>query len=66
MIESCKIFEEYAGFFEKIQAGGSSSPPEFMSTHPSNDSRIQNLRILSEKAKSEAKKFGVTSFRPIN
>ena len=39
------------------------SPPEFLSTHPSNDSRIVNLRTLSNKAKQEARKFGVTTFR---
>ena len=39
------------------------SPPEFLSTHPSNDSRISNLRALSSNAKEEALKFGVTSFR---
>jgi predicted Zn-dependent protease len=39
------------------------SPPEFLSTHPSNDSRISNLRALSVKAKEEALKFGVTSFK---
>jgi len=31
-----------AGFFEKIQAQGGSRTPEFMSTHPSPDNRIEN------------------------
>ena len=31
-----------AGFFEKIAASGSQTPPEFMSTHPSPDNRIEN------------------------
>ncbi|MEO9532448.1 MAG: M48 family metalloprotease [Crocinitomicaceae bacterium] len=31
-----------AGFFEKIAAGGNQTPPEFMSTHPSPDNRIEN------------------------
>ncbi|MDG1014147.1 MAG: M48 family peptidase, partial [Flavobacteriaceae bacterium] len=35
----------------------------FLSTHPSNDSRITNLKTLAEDAKVEALKFGVTSFR---
>ena len=41
------------------------SPAEFLSTHPSNDNRIKNLKILSPDAKIEAKKFGVLSFRKI-
>jgi len=40
------------------------SSPEFLSTHPSNESRISNLRALAGKAKDEARKFGVTTFRP--
>lgn len=41
------------------------APPEFLSTHPSNDSRISNLTQLAPIAKAEAAKFGVTSFRPL-
>lgn len=41
------------------------SIPEFLSTHPSNENRIKNLKNLSPNAKSEAKKFGVTSYRKI-
>jgi predicted Zn-dependent protease len=33
-----------AGFFEKIQAGGSSTPPEFISTHPSPTNRVENIK----------------------
>jgi len=33
-----------AGFFEKIQAGSSSTPPEFMSTHPSPNNRVENIK----------------------
>lgn len=43
--------------------GGGEAPPEFLSTHPSNDSRIAKLTALAPKAKEEAKKFGVTSFK---
>lgn len=48
----------------KAESGGQ-APPEFLSTHPSNDSRISNLTKLSPIAKAEAAKFGVTSFRPL-
>jgi predicted Zn-dependent protease len=59
--------DEASVLWERMKANsGGEAPPEFMSTHPSNDSRIQNLRSLSAKAKSEATKFGVTSFRSIN
>ena len=44
------------------QSGGQ-APPEFLSTHPSNESRIANLTKLAPKAKEEAKKFGVTTFK---
>lgn len=39
------------------------APPEFLSTHPSHETRIANLQSLAAKAKVEAQKFGVTSFR---
>ena len=59
--------DEASVLWERMKANsGGESPPEFLSTHPSNDSRIENLKALAPKAKAEAKKFGVTSFRPIN
>ena len=45
----------------KASAGGD-APPEFLSTHPSNDTRINNLQKWIPEAKTEAKKYGVTSF----
>ena len=59
--------DEASVLWERMKANsGGEAPPEFLSTHPSNDSRIQNLKSLALTAKAEAKKFGVTSFRPIN
>ncbi len=59
--------EEAAELWKRMKANsGGQAPPEFLSTHPSNDSRIQNLQSMVPKAKAEARKFGVTSFRPIN
>lgn len=46
----------------KAQSGGQ-APPEFLSTHPSNDTRINNLAGWAPYAAEEAKKFGVTSFK---
>lgn len=58
---------EASVLWERMKANsGGQAPPEFLSTHPSNDSRIQNLKALAPKAKAEAKKFGITTFRPIN
>ncbi len=37
-----------AGFFEKIEAAGGSSTPEFLSTHPSPDKRIENFYSWSD------------------
>ena len=37
------------------------APPEFMSTHPSNDTRIQNLKQYLPVARMKAREFGVES-----
>lgn len=56
--------DEAAELWKRMKANsGGQAPPEILSTHPSNDSRIANLKALAPKAKEEAKKFGVTSFR---
>lgn len=56
--------DEAAELWKRMSANsGGQAPPEFMSTHPSNESRIANLTALAPKAKAEAKKFGVTKFR---
>ena len=54
---------EAAELWRRMKAkSGGKAPPEFMSTHPSNDTRIANLSAWAPLARDEAKKFGVTTF----
>lgn len=56
--------DEAAKLWQRMKANsGGQAPPEFLSTHPSNDTRINNLTALAPAAKQEARKFGVTSFK---
>lgn len=56
--------DEAAELWKRMKAkSGGQAPPEILSTHPSNDTRIQNLTAWAPNAKKEAAKFGVTSFR---
>lgn len=56
--------DEAAELWKRMSAqSGGQAPPELLSTHPSNDSRIANLTSLAPKAREEARKFGVTSFK---
>jgi len=55
---------EAAELWKRMKANsGGESPPEFMSTHPSNDTRINNLTAWAPDAVAEAAKFGVTKFK---
>lgn len=55
---------EAAELWKRMKAkSGGQAPPEFMSTHPSNDTRIKNLTDWAPLAEKEARKFGVTTFR---
>lgn len=45
------------------EASGGGGQPEFLSTHPSNEARIQNLNKWAGEAKETARHFGVTSFK---
>ncbi|MEO1010749.1 MAG: M48 family metallopeptidase [Bacteroidota bacterium] len=56
--------DEAAELWKRMKANsGGEAPPEFMSTHPSNDTRIANLQQWASMAKEEARKFGVTTFQ---
>ncbi|MGB5275534.1 MAG: M48 family metallopeptidase [Flavobacteriaceae bacterium] len=54
---------EAAELWKRMNAKGGDAPPEFLSTHPSNETRIANLTAWAPEAKAEAKKFGVTKFQ---
>jgi predicted Zn-dependent protease len=52
------------GVWERMSAqSGGQAPPEILSTHPSNATRISHLNSLIPQAKAEAAKFGVTTFK---
>ncbi|MBW2961214.1 M48 family metallopeptidase [Mesonia aestuariivivens] len=56
--------DEAADLWRRMKANsGGAAQPEFLSTHPSNDTRINNLESWSEGAKAEARKYGVTNFK---
>lgn len=56
--------DEAAALWQRMSAqSNGQAPPQILSTHPSNDTRIRALQALAPKAKMEAKKFGVTSFK---
>jgi len=44
-------------FWQRMAKQGGSSQPEFLSTHPSNSTRITNLNEMIPKAKAEALKY---------
>jgi len=59
--------DEAANLWRRMgKASGGQAPPEFLSTHPATQTRIENLTALAPEAIAEAKKFGVQSFRSIN
>ncbi len=52
--------ETAISFWERMSASsGGAAPPEFMSTHPSDATRIAKIKSLIPQAKAEAAKFGV-------
>lgn len=56
-MEAAKLWERM-----KANAGGN-APPEFLSTHPSSTTRINNITQWAAEGKAEARKYGVTNFR---
>jgi metalloendopeptidase OMA1, mitochondrial len=44
---------EAIGFWQRMNEAGGQKPPEFMSTHPANETRIENLRALLPRAQAE-------------
>jgi predicted Zn-dependent protease len=52
--------DKAVAFWERMsKASGGNKPAEFMSTHPSDETRIAAIRRLIPEAKVEAAKFGV-------
>ena len=43
-------------FWQRMEESGGSTPPEFLSTHPSHSSRIENLKEYMPKAMKYYKK----------
>ena len=55
--------DEAAELWKRMSARSNGAPPEFLSTHPSNETRIANLTQWAPAARAEAQKFGVTTFQ---
>lgn len=52
-----------ADLWQRMQAQEKGTPPEFLSTHPSSNTRIANIRNWAPGIKEEAKKYGVVQFK---
>lgn len=49
--------EAAAPFWERMSAGGGQSPPQFLSTHPSPETRSTKLQELIPKAREYAQQY---------
>lgn len=54
---------EAPNLWRRMSEASGGGQPEFLSTHPSNQTRINNLTQWAEDAKQTARQFGVTSFK---
>jgi metalloendopeptidase OMA1, mitochondrial len=54
---ACYSPEESIGLWERMGAGGGQKPPEFMSTHPSGETRISQLQGWMQEANALQAKF---------
>lgn len=55
---------EAANLWRRMKAeSGGQAPPEFLSTHPSPDTRIRDIEKWAPEAKAEAEKYGVNTFQ---
>lgn len=54
---------EAANLWRRMQAQEKGTPPEWLSTHPSSATRINNIQSWAPSAKEEARKYGTTSFK---
>ncbi len=52
-----------AGFFEKIEAAGGGKTPEFLSTHPSPENRIENYHTWAKESNCGGTDNGITNFK---
>ena len=48
LCETAYAADGTAGFFAKLEAEGGASLPEFLSTHPSSDTRVEDIRQMAE------------------